>query len=148
MAEINLTQSEADALIAMEKHCIEERVWNFPSLGGSLNIPLVSSDRKENFFLDIGRGRINFNKGNYQNRGRNVVVLVRLDFGGSPHRNPDGTEIESPHIHIYKEGFGDKWAYPLQDYNLSDRYDIVTAFIDFANFCNIKEIPEIQRILV
>ena len=144
MAEIDLTQSEADALIAMEKHCIEERVWNFPSLGGSLNIPLVSSDRKENFFLDIGRGRINFNKGNYQNRGRNVVVLVRLDFGGSPHRNPDDTEIESPHIHIYKEGYGDKWAYQVPIAKFPDLNDLWKTLDNFMGFCNITKPPKIQ----
>jgi hypothetical protein len=57
--------------------------------------------------------RIDLIKGTYQNRARYVVVLVRLDFGGKPHRNPDGEEIASPHLHIYREGVGDKWAYPV-----------------------------------
>ena len=88
MAEINLTQTEADALIAMEKHRVNDERWDYPVLGGSISIPLISADRRENFILDMSRGKINLAKGTYQNRARQVVVLVRLDFGGQPHRNP------------------------------------------------------------
>ena len=70
-------------------------------------------DGREEFLLDIRRARIDLAKGTYQNRGREVVILARLDFGGAPHRNPDGEEIGSPHIHLYREGFGDKWAFPI-----------------------------------
>ena len=113
MAEINLTQTEADALIAMEKRRINDERWDYPVLGGSISVPLISADRKENFILDVSRGKINLAKGTYQNRARQVVVLVRLDFGGQPHRNPDGEELESPHLHVYREGYGDKWAVPV-----------------------------------
>jgi hypothetical protein len=37
-----------------------------------------------------------------------MVVLVRLDLGGAPHRNPFDEEIGVPHLHLYREGFGDK----------------------------------------
>ncbi|KJU85379.1 prophage protein [Candidatus Magnetobacterium bavaricum] len=40
------------------------------------------------------------------------IILLRLCFGGHPHRNPDDTEISSPHLHRYREGYADKWAYP------------------------------------
>ncbi len=42
MAEINLTQSEADALIAMRKHRIDETKWEYPGLGGAIRVPLTS----------------------------------------------------------------------------------------------------------
>ncbi len=113
MAEINLTQAEADALIAKQKVRVNDETWNYPIIGGSINIPLLSMDKRENFFLDIGHSKIDLLKGTYQNRARQVVILVRLDFGSSPHRNPDGEEIPSPHLHIYREGFGDKWATPV-----------------------------------
>ena len=100
MADTNLTQTEADALIAMEKRRSDDTEWNYPDLGGYLTIPLVSADRRESFLLDLRRGRIDLSKGTYQNRGRQVVVLARLDFGGAPHRNPDGKEIGSPHLHL------------------------------------------------
>jgi hypothetical protein len=106
VADIYLTQAEAEALIAMEKHRFDDARWDYPGLGGSINIPLVSSDKREDFLLDISRGKIDLLKGTYQNRSRQIVVLVRLDFGGRPHRNPDDEEIPSPHLHIYREGYG------------------------------------------
>lgn len=105
MPEINLTQPEADALIAMEKHRVDEQEYEYPGLGGSIVVPLVSPDKREGFLLDVSRGRIDLLKGTYQNRARQVVVLVRLDFGGPTHRNPDGVELPCPHLHIYREGF-------------------------------------------
>src|SRR4029077_1680202 len=113
MAETHLTDLEADALVALEKYRVDNHRWTMPPLGGSLIVPLASANNKEEFLLDISRGRINLLKGKYQNRARQVVILRRLDFGGAPHRNPDDKEISCPHLHIYREGWGDKWAIPL-----------------------------------
>jgi hypothetical protein len=44
MADMNLTQAEADALIAMEKHRINEERSDFPMGGQSLILPLQSPD--------------------------------------------------------------------------------------------------------
>ena len=136
MADLEITQSEAEALIAMEKHRASDDRYSFP-LGGR-------SDKREQFLLDISRGLIDLGRGKYQNRARQVVVLVRLDFGGSPHRNPDGEEIGSPHLHIYREGFGDKWAIPLP----ADRFPRITnlrsTLDDFMQFCNITLPPNIE----
>jgi hypothetical protein len=49
MTDLNLTQAEADALIAMEKLRIDDRLWDYPGLGGTLIIPLVSVDRRGKF---------------------------------------------------------------------------------------------------
>lgn len=103
-----LSQSEADALFAMEKHRSDDSERSFPGGGGSIVIPLVSTDGRESFLLDLRRRRVDITKATYQNRARTVVVLARLDLGGHPHRNPDGEEIGSPHLHRYREGFGDK----------------------------------------
>jgi hypothetical protein len=145
MADINLTQAEADTLIAMEKRRLDDARWDYPGLGGSINIPLVSADKREDFLLDISRGRIDLLKGTYQNRSRQVVVLVRLDFGGQPHRNPDDEEIPSPHLHIYREGHGDKWAIPIPSESFPDTTDLWQLLQDFMRFCNITEPPFIER---
>ena len=145
MAEIILTQSEADALIAMEKHCVENNSWNFPSFGGKICVPLVSSDNKESFLLDIYRSRIDLKKGTFQNRGRQVVVLVRLDIGGHPHRNPDGEEIGCPHLHLYKEGYGDKWAQPVPANVFANIDDQWKSLYDFMEYCNVKKVPDINK---
>ena len=145
MAEINLTQTEADALISLEKHRINEEEWEYPDLGGAISVPLISTDRRENFILDISRGRIDLLKGKYQSRARQMVVLLRLDFGSAPHRNPDGEEISSPHLHIYREGYGDKWATPVpmnEFLNVSDRWRTLQ---DFMRFCNITDPPSFIR---
>lgn len=40
-------------------------------------------------------------------RARQIYSFARLDFN-SPHRNSDGLEMGVPHLHLYKEGYGDK----------------------------------------
>lgn len=144
MAEINLTQAEADTLIEIEKHRIDETSYSFPRLGGSIAIPLISANKREQFLLDISQGRIDLAKVKYQNRARQIVILVRLELNSAPHRNPDGEEIASPHIHIYKEGYGDKWAYPIPE-KFADINDPWQSLEDFMSYCNIIEPPEIQR---
>ena len=145
MADSNLTQTEADELIVMEKCRVNKNQWNYPGFGEQVTIPLVSTDGREAFLLDLHRARINLNKGTYQNRSRQVVVLVRLDFGGAPHRNPDGEEIGSPHLHLYREGFGDKWAFSVPSDCFADMGDPWQILQDFMQFCNIVEPPIIQK---
>ena len=145
MADANLTQPEADALIAMEKRRSDDTDWGYPDLGGNITIPLVSIDRRESFFLDLRRGRIDLSKGTFQNRGRQIVVLARLDFGGAPHRNPDGEEIGSPHLHLYREGFGDKWAILVPEDHFPNLHDAWQTLQDFMQYCNIVEPPIIRR---
>lgn len=144
-AEINLTQTEADALTKTEKHRVNDQRWDYPDVGGYIRIPLVSANQREEFLLDVSRGRIDLAKGTYQNRGRQVVVLVRLDFGGAPHRNPDGEEIAAPHIHLYRQGFGDKWAFSVPVDQFPDLGDPWQTLNDFMRYCNVVERPNIQR---
>ena len=148
MADIDLTQAEADALIAMPKCRTDDDVVYYPIPGGSLVLPLTSTDKKESFLLDIRRGRIRLSKATYQNRARQTVILVRLDLGGAPHRNPDGEEIACPHIHLYREGYGDKWAHPLPTDRFTDAVDLWQTLDDFMRYCNIIEPPIIQKGIV
>jgi len=145
MADMNLTQAEADALIAMEKHRVNEDRNDFPMGGQSLVLPLQSVDRREQFLLDLSRGRIDLLKVKMQNRGRQVVVLVRLDLGGAPHRNPDGEEIPVPHLHVYREGFGDKWAVAAPPDRFTATNDVWRTIEEFLRFCNVTQSPHIER---
>lgn len=145
MADVNLTQAEADALIAMEKHRASEERSDFPMGGQSLMLPLQSADKREQFMLDLRHGRIDLRKVKMQNRGRQVVVLVRLDLGGAPHRNPDDVEVPAPHLHIYREGFGDKWAFAVPVERFRNLDDVWTTLDDFLRFCNITRPPHIER---
>jgi len=150
MPDIDLTQDEADALIKMEKIKENNDVYSFPDMGGSIRIPLISKDKKESFILDVTRGKIDLLKGTYQNRTRKVISLLRLDFGGQPHRNPNGTEVSSPHMHIYREGYGDKWAFDISEiHNLkfSNINDLSITLDEFMAYCNIIDVPNIVRSL-
>ena len=144
MPSPELTQAEADALIAMEKHRSEEQEYNYPNPGQEAKIGLVSPDRRERFVLTINRKSIDLRKRSYQTLGRQVVVLVRLDYG-APHRNPDGEEIPSPHLHRYRERYGDRWAtrFPEGQFpNIADPWLALTR--DFMRYCNVTRPPRIR----
>lgn len=129
---------------ALEKHRASEERFFYPG-AGSLIVPLESPDKRESFFLDIWRGRINLAKGKYQTRSRQVIVLVRLDFGGPPHRNPDGEEVGGSHFHLYREGYGDKWAYPVPPVHFPRLADLSGTLDDFMKYCNVTKLPHIDR---
>ena len=131
MPDLDLAQLEADALIALEKVRVDDLTHDYPSAGGKLTLGLTSRDKREAFILDISRGRIDLAKGTYQNRAKQVIPLVRLDFGGPPHTNPDGEVLQTPHLHVYREGFGDKWAAPLPPdrfANTTDAWELLLSF--------------------
>jgi hypothetical protein len=145
MADLDLTQAEADALIAMEKHRVSQDRYSFPMAGESVAVPLQSPDKREQFVLDLSRGRIDLAKVKLQNRARQVVVLVRVDLAGAPHRNPDDEEIPCPHLHVYREGHGDKWAVALPPDRFRNPSDVWATYQDFLRFCNVTQPPEVDR---
>lgn len=139
-----LSQEEADRLIRVEKRATEATVYHFPSLGGRLDIPLASVDGREMFSLDVNRGRIALRRETFQLRGRRVVVLVRLDLGGPAHLNPDLTEVPTPHLHVFREGFGTRWAVPLPDEDFPDVTDSRRVLTRFMEFCTITRMPHFE----
>jgi hypothetical protein len=143
MAEIELSQAEADALLSMEKIRADDKQYDFPTIG-LLHIPLVSRDHTERFLLDVRRTRIDISKVTYQNRARHIVVLARLDLNGSPHRNPDGAELPCPHLHLYREGYAAKWAFPVPA-DFGNPSDLWQTLEDFQRFCNVSDRPKINR---
>lgn len=147
MPGVLLAQAEADRLFGLEKRRVDSTHWSFPDTGESFTIPLTSTDLHESFHMDLRRARIDLAKSTFQNRARQVVILARLDLGGRPHRNPDGEVIESPHLHLYREGYGDKWAFPVPGDLFPDPHNPWTSLKDFMRFCNIVKPPVIQRVL-
>jgi hypothetical protein len=143
MVDIEIPQDEADALIQMPKYRINNDTWHFPGRGRSINIPLQSEDKRNNFLLDLWRSRLELHKITYQNRSHQVIILVRLDLTGKPHKNPDDEILTGPHIHIYQEGYADKWAYPVSSDSFSDLTDQWQTLKDFMTYCNIVKEPNI-----
>lgn len=145
MAATDLAQHVADALFAMEKHRVSDEMISFDSLGQSENIRLVSSDETENFFLDLSRGRQSLIQVKMQNRARGSVVLARLELNGPPHRNPKSKVLlHCPHLHVYRENFGDSWAEPVPAHTFSDLSNELTTLREFMRFCNITRPPNIK----
>ena len=145
MADLDLTQAEADGLIATAKVRVNDDPYDYPAGGGSIMVPLMSQDKREQFLLDISHARIDLQKGKHQNRARQIVVLVRLDFGGSPHRNPDDQELPCPHLHLYREGYGDKWAFPVPAGDFAHLGDLWETLQDFMRYCKVVDPPMIKR---
>jgi len=142
-----LTQLEADALIAMPKQFMVDVAIRLPP-GADHNYDLRGEDLRERFVLDLRRSRIRLSKLRYQTRARVVVVLVRLCLNGPPHPNPDGTLLGGTHLHIYREGFGDKWAYELDPVEFSNTGDMWQTLMDFCRYCQILPLPPIEPELV
>lgn len=141
LTSTSLTQAEAQALLYMQKHYKGSEVFLFPSVGGNINIPLQSENGREEFHLDINRGKIKLTKNTLQNRARKTIVLLRIDIDGGPHRNPDGVEIPCPHMHMYREGSGDKWAIPLPS-TFARSNDFVSLLDQFMGYCNVATKPQ------
>jgi hypothetical protein len=66
MADIEITQAEANTLIEVEKEFVEGDSLSFPEPGDHRTIPLTSLDKRENFVLDVRRYQIKLTKANYQ----------------------------------------------------------------------------------
>lgn len=129
----------------MQKVRLDNNPVEYPGLGGKVVVPLASVDKRENFLLDVSRGRIELKKGTYQTRARHVIILVRLDFGGPTHVNPDGEEIPCPHLHVYREGYGAKWAVLLPEHAFPTQSDSWAMLGSFLAFCNITDPPAFTR---
>lgn len=151
MADADLTQTEADRLINMDKYPLEanDHRYTFPEADGRrLEIPFTSADRKEDFILNFCRKKVILEKRNHVIRAKKTILLIRLDVDGPPHLNPDGNRLEGTHIHIYREGFGDRWAFPVPEDKFSKLSDPLTTLEDFMRYCNIRVIPFIDRDLL
>jgi hypothetical protein len=142
-----LSQPEADQFIAMKKHFVRAPATISIPPGIDETYELSDPDDRERFLLDIWRGTLRLTKLKFQNRARTVVVLVRLDIDGAPHTNPDGRRLSGTHLHLFKEGFDDKWAYPVDPSAFSLLSDPGTTFQEFCAFCRIESPPPVQGVI-
>lgn len=137
-----LTQREADTLREIEKAFINPTSVRLPERRETKLYPLWyerDGRRKDDMTLSAFRGKKNPKKVSFRLLYAQGIILVRIDTQDpTSHTNPDGTRIEAlePHIHIYKERHGDKFAYPLpNEFNHTD--DIIGLFMDFLAYSNV-----------
>lgn len=142
-----LLQSEANYLLNLIK-VLKSKEINLPSPGEYLELHATDVDDTEKFIIDMNRkGIINLKKITFQTRHQRTTILLRLDIEGPPHQNPDGEIVPCPHIHIYREGYSDKWAYPLNDHIITTTSDIAQVLNDYLEYNNVKDIPPISQYL-
>lgn len=144
MAEAPLPQDEADRLLAMEKRRTSDSPIMFPKPRRRSSAELRSVDGRETFALDMYFGDIDFPRFVIQIRARHDTALARLELDGPVHLNPDGELVPTPHLHLYREGDGVRWAYPAPADQFSDLSDRWLVWGDFMRFCNITAPPELQ----
>lgn len=80
LSDILMTQKEADYLLTMEKRRVDDAVIPFPLHGKQIVLHLQSLDLRENFLLDLSRGRRRELRVKLQTRARIEIRLVRLDL--------------------------------------------------------------------
>ena len=110
---------------------------------------LISKSRRPRLTLSSqwrnARAQIKLTKATYQNRARQAIILMRLDLDGPPHRNPDETEIPCPHLHVYREGFGDRWATAAPVDRYANTLDLFSTCEAFLQHCNITGPSKMQK---
>ena len=148
-----LSQRQADDLISIEK-VLATDTFAFPIPGETLTMSAQTADGREQFQLDIARGRRNPDKWKMQLRYRNIDILARLDLGGPAHTNPrkaptcalsryEGQSMPTPHLQRYVEGFGDTWAVPIPQ-EFTDLSDPMVTWTQFLFYCNVTTAPASQ----
>lgn len=102
-----------------------------------------SMTSKEVFLLDFYRGSFELSKYTINERYRQTIIMLRFDNCGR-HTNPDGVFFEGPHVHLYREGYNDKFAFPVSEVNVSNTDTMEQVFKKIMHFCNIKKLPTIE----
>ena len=85
--------------------------------------------------------------------------LIRIDFHGSGHKNPETITTDIPdylhkyvgkrfskeehHIHIYVNGFGLDWAIPVTEHefrikNIKNKTDMANSVLEFSRLINLR----------
>jgi hypothetical protein len=153
-----LSQQEAQRLFELPKRIFSEYAIRFPSEGERITLECLSYSRRYVFQADIDRSGMIRSKLKFQNRYNRIFILRRLEIIGPPHKNPpdalqydflkkyENMEIPCPHLHIYVEGFNDRWAIPISDFDGFSMLPGDTPYeimIKFFKYCNI-DIPNFE----
>ena len=139
-----LTQQAADFLAQVAKVITSAEVILVPSAGGSQAWEAEDYRGRDKFHLHMRRGRKVSTKITVQERYHTNEILLRLDIDGATHSNPDGTIVPTPHLHIYKEGYDDKWAFLVPPGLDISSGDPTLILINFLKYCGIDPIPSVQ----
>lgn len=138
-----LSQEDADILARTLKRIVSGSVLVVPIMGQKETWEAESYEH-ERFLLDVRRGRKRIVQVTLQERYQGNEILVRVDYDGPPHMNPDGTIIETPHVHLYRAGYNDRWAFPLPPELIGESGSAEQILHSFLAFCGVDPIPPIH----
>ena len=162
--DIELSQSEAIDLVNSAKVVKNPITHSFPGPGNEVILKLESLDHMNIFTLSIGRTRfelaIAYSIHHVLKRSGNIPI-IRLDVDAHSHKNPDAEppleflvplrniRVGERHLHVYVEGFGLSWAFPvtntdflrqigiISEYNFIENHiDNTRAFLRLINVTN------------
>lgn len=141
-----MKQKEADELIEIQKQYVNP-IIKLPLASQCRDLEAKSTDGKHKFYVHLNRkGSIELHRCTYQMSYSSREILLRLDLDlHKTHLNPshDGLpskKIQGPHVHIFREGFGDKIAFPLPEvFPGLDPENLEDAFTRFCRHCNFTK---------
>ena len=133
----DITQADADALIAEQKEITGVLVWTARGVGYRLRDVVVLAESGTMLRLTGYVGRKN----------RSFALLyrntpIRRYTAHDQHKNPDGELISGPHEHLWDDIFEDSIAYVPEDIRMGDPND---ELIDFLAECNMTIRSGYQR---
>ena len=142
-----MTSEDANRLYELIKFIREKHIM-FPDINQKGEYHVDSLTSKDSFIFNVARGgRIKPNKCTYQIRTSDNSILFRIDLDGPAHPNPNGVDIQCPHLHVYKyddDNYFENWAYPLLDKLPTNPEDLVQVFLDFLVFNKVQNSPIIE----
>lgn len=146
---MSLSQDEFNHLIKLKKKFQDSDAIELGPHPIEWQKKIVSTESKDTFIMDFRRASIEVKKYTFNKRFRTAVVLLRFDSHGR-HTNPPGTDekiFNGPHVHLYREGFEDKWAFPVEELGVKDASSMLDVFNQITNYCNIEKIPNVNQSL-
>lgn len=137
-----ITQAEYRVLMSLHKVFEDVATIQLGPAPQHWSRQLKSLVGHEQFKLDYHRGRLEL-RYTYNLRRNQTTTLFRYDHEGT-HTNPDGVQFCGPHAHLYREGYDDKFAFPVAEIGVSASDGIGEVLLKVATFCNIVNVPSIQ----
>lgn len=134
---MSITQRDFNTIIKEDKvfsDLINPLELGPPPMSWTREIKAINS--KNIYLLDFYRGSLELTRFTYNKRYRQSIILLRYDSGGR-HTNPDGLSFNGPHVHIFREGFNDKYAHPISYINIDDSHSIVEVLDKLLQYCNV-----------
>ena len=151
----------AQSYLGMSKDVVDGRLdYDWPLAGSQLRIELLSAeDRRIRFFIDVYEGRrestvllgaIPQRKATSQSRAASMPY-VRIDMADDPetlrHVNPDGSVVVGDHAHLDLNGYGIKWALPLDAQDVIRPVDgVYTIQSMFESMLDVNNVTKLLRV--